>query len=87
MKRILNNKGFTLIEIMAVLIILGVILGIAVPKFISFDKTAEDTQIKYEENAIRNLATAEYGFLEDKTETLEEYIQRRIVEERAKNEI
>ncbi len=37
----LNQKGFTLIEILAVLIILGVIVGMAVPKFVSIDKNAE----------------------------------------------
>ena len=36
-----NQKGFTLVEILAVLVILGVIVGMAVPKFISIDISAE----------------------------------------------
>lgn len=84
MQNLNKNKGFTLIEIMAVLIILAVLATIVVPKFINMDKTAIETQIKYNDNAVRRIATGEYYFLEDKTETLEEYIQRRIEEERAK---
>lgn len=36
-----NQKGFTLVEILAVLVILGVIVGMVIPKFISIDKNAE----------------------------------------------
>jgi prepilin-type N-terminal cleavage/methylation domain-containing protein len=36
-----NQKGFTLVEILAVLVILGVIVGMAIPKFVSIDKNAE----------------------------------------------
>lgn len=34
-KIILNQKGFTLIEIIAVLVILGILAAVAVPKFLS----------------------------------------------------
>jgi prepilin-type N-terminal cleavage/methylation domain-containing protein len=37
----MNNKGFTLIEILAVMIILGIIVAIAVPRIINLDQTAE----------------------------------------------
>jgi len=37
----LNQKGFTLVEILAVLVILGVIVGMAVVKFVSVDTSAE----------------------------------------------
>lgn len=39
--RIMNAKGFTLIEIIAVMVILGVVAVIAVPKIINVDHTAE----------------------------------------------
>lgn len=38
----LNQKGFTLIEMIAVMLILGVIAAIAAVKFIDFDRTAVD---------------------------------------------
>lgn len=79
-----NNKGFTLIELMAVLIILGVIVGIAVPRLISFDKSAEGITTQYEDSAVRTKATTEYYMNSDKSMTLEEYVQKRIQEEREK---
>ncbi len=41
-KRLNNQKGFTLIEIIAVLIILGVLAAVAVPKFLDLVDQAED---------------------------------------------
>jgi len=37
----LNQKGFTLVELLAVMIIMGVMLVIAIPKFINMDNRAE----------------------------------------------
>lgn len=41
-----NQKGFTLVEIMSVIIILGIILVFSVPKIITLNKNAEDVGIK-----------------------------------------
>ncbi len=41
-----NQKGFTLVEILAVLVILGVIVGMAIVKFVSIDTNAERQGIK-----------------------------------------
>lgn len=41
-----NQKGFTLVEILAVLIIFAIILAIGIPKVISLNKNAEDVGIK-----------------------------------------
>jgi prepilin-type N-terminal cleavage/methylation domain-containing protein len=42
---IFNPRGFTLIEIIAVLIILSTIAALAIPKFIDLDENAKDRAI------------------------------------------
>ena len=63
MKKILtNNKGFTLIELIAVLIILAVMFAIIVPKFVGFDKHAEEIQQNYQDKSIeRRNIFQQYG--------------------------
>jgi len=41
----LSNKGFTLIELIAVLFILGIMLGIGIPKIISLSDSSEKVGI------------------------------------------
>lgn len=58
-----NNKGFTLIELIAVLLILGVMTAVAIPRFISLDKSAELKVVEMglmELNARESLYFAEY---------------------------
>jgi len=40
--KIMSQKGFTLIEIIAVLVILGILAAVAVPKYIDLQKDAAD---------------------------------------------
>ena len=40
-----NQKGFSLIEIIAVLIILGILMAVAMPKFFDLQKIAKDKTI------------------------------------------
>lgn len=42
MKRINKNKGFTLVEIMIVVLIIGILLAIAVPNFIKARETSRN---------------------------------------------
>ncbi len=42
----MNEKGFTLIEIIAVLVILGIMAAIAVPKYIDLQNTARDKTLE-----------------------------------------
>lgn len=41
-----NQKGFTLVEILAVLVILGIIVGIAAVKFVRVDDGASNVALK-----------------------------------------
>ena len=41
-KKLRNQKGFTLIEIIAVLVILGILAAVAIPKFFSMQEAAAD---------------------------------------------
>lgn len=55
-----NQKGFTLIEIIAVLIILGILAAVAVPKFMDMQ---EDAQKKALEGAVaEGLSTASMAY-------------------------
>jgi prepilin-type N-terminal cleavage/methylation domain-containing protein len=38
----MNNKGFTLIELIAVIVIIGIIGAVAMPKFVGLTETAAD---------------------------------------------
>jgi len=46
MQKINNRKGFTLIELMIVIAIIGVLLAIAIPNFISYRNKKKLEQVK-----------------------------------------
>lgn len=55
----LNRKGFTLLEIIAVLIILGVLIALAVPRYVDLPQDAAEAALRTavsELNARENLA-------------------------------
>lgn len=45
-KRLGNQQGFTLIEIIAVLVILGILAAVAVPRFINLTADAQDKALE-----------------------------------------
>ncbi len=56
-----NQKGFTLIEIIAVLIILGILAAIAVPKYIDLQKDARMKVAQSALGALQSTATMAYA--------------------------
>ena len=61
--RVVGKKGFTLLEIIAVLIILGVLIAVAVPRYFGIPQDAAEAALKTavsELNARENLAWAKW---------------------------
>ncbi|HPY35103.1 MAG TPA: prepilin-type N-terminal cleavage/methylation domain-containing protein [Smithellaceae bacterium] len=56
-----NQKGFTLIEIIAVLIILGVIAAVAVPKFVDMQAEARQYAVDGALGALQSTVTMDYA--------------------------
>ena len=60
MKKILtNNKGFTLIELMIVVAIIGILAAIAIPNFMSYQCKAKASEAK---SNLGNLMTAQEAY-------------------------
>ncbi len=58
-----NEKGFTLLEIIAVLVILGILAAVAVPKYISLLDEARNSAAQAAIAEVKGRASGYYGLL------------------------
>jgi len=57
----MKNKGFTLIELVVVIVILGIMAAIAVPKFVDLQTEARTSVIQGVEGSLRSAAALVYS--------------------------
>ncbi|MDF1564920.1 MAG: prepilin-type N-terminal cleavage/methylation domain-containing protein [Deltaproteobacteria bacterium] len=63
MKRLIKSKGFTLIELMIVVAIIGILAAIAIPNFIKFQARSKQSEAK---SNLKSMYTAEKAYYNEK---------------------
>jgi type IV pilus assembly protein PilA len=61
MRKIFNNRGFTLIELMIVVVIIGLLAAIAIPNYLQFQAMAKQAEAKSNLGGIFTNEQAYYG--------------------------
>jgi prepilin-type N-terminal cleavage/methylation domain-containing protein len=63
---VINRKGFTLIELMIVVVIIGILAAIAIPNFIQMQSRAKEASVKGNAHSLQ-LAVEDYAVVHDGT--------------------
>ena len=61
LRKLANRKGFTLVELMIVVAIIGILAAIAIPNFLQFRLKAKSSEAKSNLGAIRSTEVAYYA--------------------------
>jgi len=56
-----NDKGFTLVELIMVIVIIGILASIAVPKFVNLSDSAERAKCESNQGAINSAIAMQYA--------------------------
>lgn len=63
LKKILNNKGFSLIELIVVITIMVILMGVLIPNTVQYIKKSHETSAK---NSARTIYSAAQNYIVDK---------------------